>query len=99
MRISTNPRIYSNPLSADQSWEFGRAWLAAEPAWITVASESTAAIPGELVTGLPAAAGLAPDAMLAALAIERGLTVISADSDSARLPGVRWHNPLAGQPG
>jgi predicted nucleic acid-binding protein len=35
-----------------------------------------------------------PDAHLAALAIEHGLTVCSTDGDFARFPGVRWENPL-----
>lgn len=95
LRISTNPRIYRNPMSAEQSWDCVRGWLAAEPAWIPGASEETAGILGRLVTQLPVTAGLVPDAMLAAIAIEHGLTVVSADSDFARFPGVRWHNPLA----
>jgi predicted nucleic acid-binding protein len=37
---------------------------------------------------------LVPDAHLAALAIEHGLTVCSTDGDFARFPGVRWENPL-----
>lgn len=37
---------------------------------------------------------LLPDADLAALAIEHGLTVCSADTDFARFPEVAWHNPL-----
>ena len=99
LRISTNPRIYRNPLSAEQSWQCVRGWLAADPAWMPAASEATAAILGELVTGLRVTAGLVPDAMLAALAVEHGLTVISTDSDFARFPGVPWHNPLAGEGG
>ncbi len=38
---------------------------------------------------------LIPDAQLAALAIEHGLTVISADTDFARFTEIRWENPLA----
>ena len=38
---------------------------------------------------------LLPDAHLAALAIEHGLTVCSTDGDFARFPNVRWENPLA----
>jgi predicted nucleic acid-binding protein len=34
------------------------------------------------------------DASLAALAIEHGLVVLSADSDFARFPDVRWEKPL-----
>lgn len=40
-------------------------------------------------------ANLVPDAHLAALAMEHGLTLCSADSDFARFPALRWLNPLA----
>jgi predicted nucleic acid-binding protein len=33
------------------------------------------------------------DAHLAALAIEWGLVLVSADRDFARYPGLRWHDP------
>jgi hypothetical protein len=36
-----------------------------------------------------------PDAHLAALAIEHGLTLHSTDGDFARFPGLKWENPLA----
>jgi len=35
------------------------------------------------------------DAQMAALAIEHGLTVCSADTDFARFTEIRWENPLA----
>lgn len=35
-----------------------------------------------------------PDAMLAALAIEHGLTLHSTDTDFARFTELRWENPL-----
>jgi predicted nucleic acid-binding protein len=37
------------------------------------------------------------DAHIAALAIEHGLVLCSADSAFARFPGLRWHNPLTGR--
>ncbi|MFW5894031.1 MAG: hypothetical protein ACOCUY_02745 [Verrucomicrobiota bacterium] len=40
-------------------------------------------------------ANLVPDAHLAALAVEHGLTLCSADGDFARFPDLRWRNPLA----
>ncbi|HEX7355003.1 MAG TPA: PIN domain-containing protein [Mycobacteriales bacterium] len=73
-----------------------RAWLAADPGWIPPASERTAAVLARLVDRYEVSANLLPDAQLAALAIEHGLTVISADSDFARLDELSWHNPLAG---
>ena len=38
---------------------------------------------------------LVPDAHLAALAIEHGLTLCSTDGDFAKFPGLKWLNPLA----
>lgn len=35
-----------------------------------------------------------PDVMLAALAIEHGLTVYSTDTDFARFSELRWEDPL-----
>ena len=41
-----------------------------------------------------AAGKLIPDAYLAALAIEHGCEVITADKDFRRFPGLRWRHPL-----
>lgn len=38
---------------------------------------------------------LIPDAHLAALAIEHGLTLCSTDGDFAKFPELKWRNPLA----
>ncbi len=94
LRIGTSPRVYVNPMSAEQAWGCVSGWLVAEPTWIPPATERTAAILGELVTDHQVTANLVPDAMLAALAIEHGLTVMSADTDFARFGEVRWENPL-----
>ena len=91
---STSPRIYESPLTAAQAWSQVRDWLDAEPTWIPPATEQTAVILGELVTRQPVTANLVPDAMLAALAIENGLTIMSADTDFARFKEARWQNPL-----
>ena len=39
-------------------------------------------------------ADLVPDARLAAVALEHGLTVCSADTDFARFPEIEWLNAL-----
>lgn len=41
------------------------------------------------------AGNIVTDAPLAALALEHGLTVYSADSDFARFDEIRWENPVA----
>jgi predicted nucleic acid-binding protein len=48
-----------------------------------------------LLTAPSMTSRLVPDAHLAALAIEHGLTVQSTDGDFARFTGLKWENPLA----
>ena len=48
-----------------------------------------------LVEPLGTAGNITTDAHLAALAIEHGGEICSADTDFARFPGLRWTNPLA----
>ena len=95
VRIVTHPRVTTQPLTGSAAWEYVEAWLDADPAWIPPASERTAAVYGELARSVPVTGNLVPDAMLAALAVEHGLTVMSADTDFARFPQARWENPLA----
>ena len=96
LRIVTHPRVTTNPLTSAAAWGFVASWLDADPVWIPPATERTAAVYGDLVGLRPATANLVPDAMLAALAIEHGLTVMTADTDFARFPEVTWENPLVG---
>lgn len=63
--------------------------------WVPEAGAGYARTLRDLLLRHRAAGNLVPDAMLAALALEHGLEVLSADSDFARFPEVRWRNPLA----
>lgn len=94
VRISTHPRVLENPLSGAAAWSFVDEWLATAPAWIPPATEATARIYGQLCSQTSITGNLVPDAMLAALAIERGVEIVSHDADFARFPGVRWRNPI-----
>ena len=49
----------------------------------------------ELCRKTNAVGGLVTDAWFAALAIEQGCELLSADRDFARFPGLRWRHPLA----
>jgi predicted nucleic acid-binding protein len=55
--------------------------------------DATASTHHQLNPGL-AAGNPIPDAALAALAIEHGVTLASTDTDFARFRGLRWENPL-----
>jgi toxin-antitoxin system PIN domain toxin len=96
LRISTHPRAYSNPLTAEEAWGQVTDWINAGPAWIPVPTERHAEVLGGLVRRYQVRANLVPDAHLAALAIEHGVRVCSADTDFARFTEVPWFNPLSG---
>jgi len=94
LRISTHPRITARPLSATQAWQRVENWLGADCVWVPPATGRTAAVLGRLLTTSHITGNLVPDAMLAALAIEHGLEVATADTDFGRFREVRWANPL-----
>ena len=95
VRIVTNPRIIELPLAPEQAWSHIDDWLAAPVAWIPLPTERHAEVLGELIGRYRPSGNLIPDAHLAALAIEHGLEICSADTDFARFTEVRWINPLA----
>lgn len=94
LRISTHPRAAERPLSPVAAWSQVERWLAAEPAWIPAPTERHADVLGGLIAKHHLRGNLVSDAQLAALAIEHGLTVCSADSDFARFGEIRWENPV-----
>lgn len=93
-RIVTHPRVTTSPLTGARAWGHVESWLAAAPTWVPPASERTAKILGRLVADHHVSGNLVPDAMLAALAIEHGVAVMTADTDFARFPSVEHRNPL-----
>lgn len=94
VRIRTNPRAYREPLTGDEAWRRVEDWLAAPAAWVPTPTEHHADVLGSLVRRYQLAANAIPDAHLAALAIEYGVSVCSADTDFARFTELRWVNPL-----
>jgi toxin-antitoxin system PIN domain toxin len=94
LRISTHPRAFPRPLSPATAWERVTDWLAAPVAWIPEPGPEHTRILGDLITRHDIRGNLVPDAMLAALAIEHGLTLCSTDTDFARFPELRWEDPL-----
>lgn len=96
VRISTHPRAYARPLAPDDAWRQVEEWLATTAAWVPTETEAHAQVLGGLVTAHRLRGNLVSDAHLAALAIEHGLELCSADGDFSRFPEVRWRNPLRG---
>ncbi len=95
LRISTNPRLFQRALTAAEAWGAVDAWLRAPNVWVPTTSQRTLRILGNLMTTHDVRSDLVTDCQLAALAIEHGVPVVSADSDFARFPTLTWINPLA----
>ena len=75
-----HPRALERPLEVGRAWEVVREWLSRPNVRVPVPTDRE---------------NHTSDAHLAALAIEWGLELCSADRDFARYPGLRWRDPLA----
>jgi uncharacterized protein len=95
IRIVTNPRALEHPLTPGAAWDYVQEWLDAPATWIPTPGRGHREILGSLLVQHDLRAGLVTDAVLAAICIEHGLTMISADSDFARFTQIAWVNPVA----
>ena len=94
VRIATNPRAVAQPLPVAAAWAHIEEWLDAPAAWVPQPTPSHRTVLGRLLRELDLHGNLVSDAELAALCVEHGLTMVSADSDFARFPQIRWLNPF-----
>ncbi len=94
-RLVSNPRVFENPLPVADAWRQVNEWRSSP----VVFSPEPTARHGDVLSALVPEAvhrsNLLPDAHLAALAIEYGLTLCSTDGDFARFGDLTWENPLA----
>lgn len=95
VRIASNPAILQRAVVPSVAWRQVQAWLAREVVWIPVPGAGHVDVLTRLLDRRTISSRLVPDAHLAALAIEHGLTLCSTDGDFAKFPGLRWENPLA----
>lgn len=94
VRISTNPKLFKPPSSLGQALAFAEA-LRTQPHCIVL--EPGAAhwsIFTNLCREVGAVGNLIPDVYIAALAIEQGCELATADRNFARFPGLKWRHPL-----
>lgn len=94
VRIAANPLVLRHPVSTAAAWRQVEQWLACEPAWIPSPGPGHQSILAPLLAASWMTSRLVPDAHLAALAIEHGLTLCSTDGDFARFESLTWQNPL-----
>ena len=95
VRLVSNPRIFEKAEPVSSAWTQVEEWLGCPNAWIPQPTERHQAMLGSIIENSSLSANLIPDAHLAALAMQHGLTLCSTDGDFARFKDLRWMNPIA----
>jgi toxin-antitoxin system PIN domain toxin len=95
VRLATNPLVVQQPATIRAACSQVREWISVDIAWVPSPTDRHAELIGEFCQHGWMTSRLVPDAHLAALAIEHGLTLCSTDGDFARFAGLSWLNPLA----
>lgn len=95
LRISTNARVFPDPLSSTQAMEQVEEWLSHPNVRIMRETEEHWRILRQLLEESGTAGNLTTDAHLAALAISHGAALASCDADFGRYRHLRWVNPAA----
>jgi hypothetical protein len=94
LRLATQPRIFPRPLDSEQAIERISTWLSRPNVSVVQESDDHWRVLRELLVESGTAGNLTSDAHLAALAVSRGATLVSCDSDFARFRGLRRESPL-----
>lgn len=95
LRISTNPRIWDNPLPSARAFAIVNEWLALPGVVVLPPGPRHLELLERLVLEHKAAGPLVTGAILASLAFETGATLASTDQDFGRFQGLQWVNPIS----
>ncbi len=96
VRLTTKRGLFERPLSVREAMDIVDEWIAQPVVTVLHPGERHAPTLRELLEVHGSGGNLTSDAHLAALAIEHGAELCSADGDFSRFPGLRWRNPLVG---
>lgn len=94
LRLTTSARAFEHPITPEHATALLDEWIAHPNVELVVPGDRHWMILRALLAESGTSGNLTTDAHLAALAIERGAELESADADFARFRGVRWSNPL-----
>lgn len=95
IRLTTRFGIFSQPLTISEAFGYVNEWLARPPALVVHPTDRHQAIVRKLLDDSGTAGNLVTDAHLAALAIEHGAVIATADRDFGRFSGLRVIYPLS----
>lgn len=94
LRLSTNPRIFPNPLEPDRAVAAIDAWLARDNVRVVHERDDHWKALKKLLGRTGTAGNLTTDAHRAASAISHDAVLVSSDADFGRFKGLRWQDPL-----
>ena len=94
LRISTNARVLQSPLAVADAIAYVQDWLAQPNVELLAPGPQHLRIALALLAEIGTAANLTTDVQLAAYAIENQGQIYSNDTDFARIPNLKWVNPL-----
>jgi toxin-antitoxin system PIN domain toxin len=95
VRIVTNTKIWDEPTTPEDALTFVDRLRQRPNVRLLVHGPASWDIFSRVCRAARARGKLVPDAYLAALAIEHGCELVSADGDFARFAGLRYRHPLA----
>ena len=95
VRIVTNPKIWQEPTTTEDALEFIQRLRSRSNARLLTHGPGSWDIFARLCLAARARGKLVADAYHAALAIEHGCELITADADFGRFPGLRQRHPLS----
>ena len=95
VRLSTNPRVITQPLTLDEALAHIEEWLDLPCVRAIDPTERHRVEFARMLRSAQAVGNLVTDAHLAALAVEHRCRLASTDADFARFSGLDWFNPLA----
>ncbi|MEO8616137.1 MAG: TA system VapC family ribonuclease toxin [Luteolibacter sp.] len=94
VRISTHPRIFTDPLSVAEASSHVRSWLGRKQVRLHDMLPEDVETALALLESAGTAGNLTTDAQIAAVALRLDAEVHTADLDFGRFAGVRFNNPL-----
>jgi hypothetical protein len=94
VRVVTHPRVFEEPDDVDDALAFAERLRELPHALAVQPGERHWSIFARLCRVTRATGNTVPDAYLAAIAIESGGELVTADRGFARFPGLRWREPM-----
>ncbi len=95
LRVMTNPKLPAERFDLEQAARIVDLWLAHPNVQVLTPGVAYWPLFRRMVIEGRAAGPRVSDAEIAALTMEYGGVLYSADRDFARFPGLRWKNPLS----